>query len=236
MDHGIIPCKLSAKLENLVRELESKAGRPICWKHVENLGGAMHSDVLEGCPIIEYRAFTEEGAAHELLHLHLAYDGFPRLLCEENMNRARRTMVMLQDTTHHLVLFPKLKEWGYDPCAEETKGIERQLEQFREEDFARISSEPDLRALYSMVYVRAWIESEDPKLQARVERIFADGPLQECRTLGKTIIKILRARNLSNNQEAYMTLSEAVQVLGQSDYIEVQYPSDLTPQAREKRV
>ncbi len=215
------PLQLPDRLEIIVREIEAKAGRPICWKLDENLPGAMYNNVWKAQPTIVYRDFTEEGAAHELLHLRLTYSGFPTLLCDGNLPLAMQVMETLLGAAQHIVIFPQLKEWGYRPYEVQSRGIRKQLAQLKEEDFDRVSSEPEVRALFSMIYVRAFLESEDAEVQAEAERIFGEPRLEACRALSKSVIEILRGRNLRNNLDAYSALTEAIRVLGQSDHIEV---------------
>ncbi len=220
MNQSSAPKKLPDKLMVLVNEIEAKAGHPICWKQDKNMGGEMSADVVEGYPTISYRNFTESDAAHELLHLKLTLSGFPRLRCAANMNLTIQAMIMLQGVVQHTVIFPQLRELGYD--ADESGGIRRQLGGLREENINRIVNEPDLRTLYSMLYVRAKIESKDPDLMAELQSLFTDERLQGCRTLGEKVIKILRMRDLKNHQEAYAALTEAIAVLGRSDIVTIE--------------
>lgn len=216
-----IPQKLPDKLTDLIREIEARAGRPISWKKNEEVGGEMHSNLLEGSPTIVYRSFTEEGAAHELLHLRLMLAGFPRLECAENLHITRQVMIMLEGVFHHSVIFPQLKEWGYDPCVAETRGIGSQLDKFKEEDFERASRERELKALYSIVYVRGLIDSNDANLYERINKVFGDERLQASRHLGQNIIHLLDSHDLNNHAEARSALQHAIEILDLNDQIDV---------------
>lgn len=221
----MIPFQLPDRLVSLVTEIEARAGRPIRWKEDKNLFGAMYSNVWKGQATIVYRDFTEEGAAHELLHLRLTYSGFPTLSCDGHLHITKQVMDMLLGAAQHIVIFPQLKEWGYNPHEAESRGIRKQLAQLEKEDLDRVSSEPDIRALFSMIYVRVFLECEDAKTQSEAERIFDDPRLQPCRALAKSVIAIFRAWDLRDNLEAHSALNEAIKVLGQSDHIEIE-PSE----------
>lgn len=90
----MIPFQLPDRLVSLVTEIEARAGRPIRWKEDKNLFGAMYSNVWKGQATIVYRDFTEEGTAHELLHLRLTYSGFPTLSCDEHLHITKQVMDM----------------------------------------------------------------------------------------------------------------------------------------------
>lgn len=221
MTRCAIPQKLSDKLNDLVREIEARAGRPISWKKNEELDGEMYSNLVEGNPTIVYRSFTDEGVAHELLHLRLILTGFPRLECPENLHITRQVMIMLEGVFHHSVIFPQIKEWGYDPYVGETRGVRSQLEKFREEDFERASRERELKALYGMVYVRGLIDSNDTNLHEQINKLFGDDRLQASRHLGQKIIHLLHSHDVNNHAEARSALHHAIELLDLNDQIDV---------------
>jgi len=222
MNQSSAPRKLPDKLRILVNEIEAKAGCAICWEQDENLEGECWSNVEKGQPIIKYRKFTEHGAAHELLHLKLGLSGIPKCYYLGNLNLEFSAMSMLENVVHHLVIFPQLRQLGYD--ADERGSIRKQLNQVRQKKFDRIADEPDLKAMFSMFYARAQMDTKDLDLQAKVQRVFADERLQLCRALGEKVIEVIRSRDLSKNQEAYAVLEEAIGVLGLSDTITIEYP------------
>ncbi len=222
MNQSSAPKKLPDKLIVLVDEIEAKAGRPICWKQDEGLPAEMGANLVGGNPTISYRNFSESGAAHELLHLKLALSGFPRLICPEIMDPTMQAMIMLEGVVQHSVIFPKLRQLGYDD--DERRAIRKQLNLVQLEGLDRIANEPDLRAMFSMLYVRTLTDCEDLSLHAKLQRLFSDERLQICRVLGEKVIEVIRSRDLSKNQEAHAVLEEAIAVLELSDTITFEYP------------
>jgi hypothetical protein len=116
MNQSSAPRKLPDKLRILVNEIEAKAGCAICWEQDENLEAECKSNLEKGQPIIKYRKFTEHGSAHELLHLKLGLSGFPMCYYLGNLNWEFSAMSMLENVVHHLVIFPQLRQLGYDAC------------------------------------------------------------------------------------------------------------------------
>jgi len=114
----------------LAKRIEAACGKPldVCFEGIEQRGT---SRILpDGTPLIlinpSYKAMIEELLVHELEHLQLATEGFPRydwffdISVPPNRQDEQRQLVNwiaihVLDPMEHRIFYPRLKRMGYHP-------------------------------------------------------------------------------------------------------------------------
>jgi hypothetical protein len=199
---------------DLWRDVELRSGNNIVWRVVTQCAGCMSTHLDGDIPVIECKEYTESGLAEELMHLLMRLDGSPDLWVPPS-GPLKDALEMLGGLREHILIFPKLRQMGYDPSAEEA--VEKQLRDLVEThqpEFSRIDQEPCLRAMYAMLYARSLIEICPGALRDECDVVFEKYPeLRVCKRLGqRTAETLLKAG--SSPDDAEQALQDCLDTLG----------------------
>jgi len=148
--------ELPEKVMRILRELEAAAGAKVEWRKVDKLSGKMSKDWEDDGPIVLFREYSHEGAAHELLHLLLDVEGFPGISrCNRWSANAAGTVV--HNLLQHLMIFPRLRELGFDPDTRECTANESLLGNIQDQSAGRfeVESPHHIKAMYASILMRA---------------------------------------------------------------------------------
>lgn len=210
---------LPDKVEKLVKEVEKLTGTSIKWEEADTLRGRMSNDLVDGAPTIRYREFSIGAAAEELLHLKLRLSGYPRLKCPENLNITRQVMDMLQNVIEHQIIYPELESIGFKPRKTQASAVLKQFKQLSEVELGRLSKEPELRALFAIVYVRANVECDSDSLKKKLDSRFSHDRLKSVKNMAKELILTIQTSELLTRKDFITTAQRCLSILSLSHQI-----------------
>jgi hypothetical protein len=205
---------LPSRLEDLEREVNGLFGQHVTWKQDLSIGGAMICSVERGAPRIKYREFTEEGAAHELLHLRLLGASYPEVKCYENQRHARGAATMLSNCLQHSQIFPILEDWGYQPRLTESQGLKRQLTTLPTSDLARLLAEFGFEALLAMLHVRALLDCSSSELSADLKSICPPDTWERVERVSTRVLQSIDSTPTAMPAQAELILKTCLDHLG----------------------
>ena len=212
---------LPDRVGKLVKQVEKLAGTSIHWEAADSLKGTMSADLVDGIPTIRYREFSIKGAAEELFHLKLRLSGYARLECRENLNITVQVMDMLQNAIEHQIIYPKLESMGFQPRRTQNSPVSKQFRELSQVELTRLSEEPELRALFAMVYVRANVECDSDSLKEKLDSRFGHDRLKGVKNMASKLIQIIQTDELITREEFRTTVRQCLNVLSLGDQIKI---------------
>ncbi len=157
----------------------------------------------DGTPIIRVNAriaHKEEVVVHEMLHLELRKNGYPRyvLACSDNLALDKETMANLwrmvnnvRDVVeHHTFLFPAMERMELDPYANMRAIYRRNLES----GYVRTFDNPVYQAFN---YMKISLESNDPAIQERLDNCYRSGGWHASLAKGRRLVEAVKQRTLT---------------------------------------
>ena len=208
-------------LQELAQEVGHLARVSIHWKESPDIAGAMSSAIEDGVPVICYRAFSEGGAAEELMHLRLTLSGMPRLSFPAGLSFVGQTATMLQNTMDHHLIFPELAKLGYDPWSSESRGVAKQLDGLNLIDSSRLQSEPQLNALVSMAYARARLDCRDTSVLEQLDSVYSGIEFLGARKSGEQIVSAVLEESSPRPESCRATIATCLGILGLSNVVTI---------------
>ncbi len=157
----------------------------------------------DGTPIIRVNAriaHKEEVVVHEMLHLQLRKNGYPRyvLACPDNLALDRETMAALSRMVnnmrdvieHHVFLFPAMERMELDPYTNMRAIYRRNLES----GYVRTFDNPVYQAFN---YMKISLESNDPVIQERLDNCYRSAGWQASLEKGRRLVEAVKQRKIT---------------------------------------
>lgn len=161
----------------------------------------------DGTPIIRVNAriaHKEEVVVHEMLHLELRKNGYPRyvLACSDNLALDKETTANLwrmvnnvRDVIeHHTFLFPAMERMALDPYAAMRAIYRRNLES----GYVRTFDDPVYQAFN---YMKISLESNDPAVQEQLDDCYRSGGWHASLAKGRQLVEAVKQKKITRPQD-----------------------------------
>lgn len=205
---NIFGLKPSKKLQGLISELGKLYGKAVVFRNnedlpkVEKVGpkplGACR--VEYGVPVVYIhlqKGLNEEIIAHELLHLKLGKEGFPRTRYPEGTLEAIAGSELLSIIEHRLI-YIELSRIGFNPY----ESFKENVESTFVPDLRTKNPYPEYRnitrrIIFSIWYARVELELKDEETKRTIDEWYSKEE-KEARTLGKNLANAIRQERLDS--------------------------------------
>lgn len=215
---------ISNKLQNLIDEIFSLYKKPVQFKDVKKLppeyqrglaylGAAREENGIPTVYVNVKDGLYEENIAHELLHLKLEYQGFPRTTFPQGSLEAISASELLSIMEHRLI-YDELEKMGYNPHESLRKSAEEQLIPELKKEFPWSEFPPIKRkVVLSIIYTRAKIELNNKDIIKQIDKLFVK-KIKESRIIGEGLLAVILKQNPITPNEIKRALKGCFKILG----------------------
>lgn len=200
---------LKSEGQELVSEIELRCGQPIRY-FISSLSDRIAQARINESGVPEVTIDTskkidEEIIVHELYHIKMWLDGYPRIvfgqhilkpLSQQDQNLLDILLGEVFDPIEHYIFYPKLREIGYDPdrfMRDSIKSmiVKKEILGLRNKSYADLAFD----------YFQCSLEVFDKNLISALDKLYREKQADQALKLGKKMAEIVYNSNFQSSEE-----------------------------------